>query len=87
MTVPLVNHPTVERDRPLLDGVHLFEYDVEPGGLTRAIEHALADKARLRQMAAAAREHVLKHHTMRSIVDHVLQNAHASRERPMTTNR
>jgi hypothetical protein len=87
MTVPLVNHPTVERDRPLLDGVHLFEYDVEPGGLTRAIEHALADKVRLRQMAAAAREHVLKHHTMRSIVDHVLQNAHASRDRPMTTNR
>jgi hypothetical protein len=73
LTVPIVNQPTVERDRPLLDGVHLFQYDIEPGGLTRAIEKALSDKERLREMAAAARAHVLSQHTLRGLVDHVLR--------------
>lgn len=75
LSVPLVNHPTVERHRPLLDRVHLFQYGVEPGGLTCAIVEALADKARLRTMAFAARDHVLKHHTLKALVDHVLDRA------------
>jgi hypothetical protein len=78
LTVPLVNHPTVERDRPMLDGVHLFQYDVEPGGLTRVIEAALSNKQRLRAMAVAAREHVLSGHTLQALVDHVLRAAACS---------
>ncbi|MEX2129206.1 MAG: glycosyltransferase [Xanthobacteraceae bacterium] len=78
MTVPIVSHPTVERYRPLLDGEHLFQYDIEPGGLTRVVEKALADKGRLQKMAAAGRDHVLKHHTLRGIVDHVLETALAA---------
>jgi hypothetical protein len=79
LTVPIVNQPTVERDLPLLDGQHLFQYDVEPGGLTRAIEEALSDKDRLRRMALAARRHVLENHTLKAIVDRVLETALAAR--------
>jgi hypothetical protein len=75
LTVPLVNFPTVERHMPLLDGEHAFYYGVEPGGLTRAVEAALADKEKLKRMAVAAREHVLMHHTPRAIVDHVIEMA------------
>ena len=73
LTVPLVNYPTVERHMPLLDGEHAFYYGVEPGGLTRAVEAALADKGRLKRMAVAAREHALAHHTPRAIVDYVIE--------------
>ncbi|HEY8267415.1 MAG TPA: glycosyltransferase [Xanthobacteraceae bacterium] len=73
LTVPLVNYPTVERHMPLLDGEHAFYYGVEPGGLKRAVEIALADKGKLKRMAIAAREHVLTHHTPRAIVDHVIE--------------
>lgn len=75
LAVPIVNHPTVERDRPLLDGVHLFQYDIEPGGLTRVIEKALSDKGRLQQMAMAARAHVLSQHSLRALVNHVIRTA------------
>jgi hypothetical protein len=80
LTVPLVNHPTVERHRPLLHGVHLFQYDIEPGGLVRAAEVALADKARLRQMAQAAREHVLANHTVAALADHVVATTLAAKK-------
>jgi hypothetical protein len=75
LAVPLVDNPFVERHRPLLNGAHLFYYDVEPGGLARAAEAALADKERLRRMALAAREHVLAHHTTKAIVDFVIDEA------------
>ncbi len=75
LCVPLVSNPTVERHWPLRNGEHLFHYDIEPGGLTRAVESALSDKARLRRMASAAREHVLAHHTTRAMVDFVIETA------------
>jgi hypothetical protein len=75
LAVPLINYPTVERYMPLLDGEHAFYYGVEAGGLTRAVETALADKQKLKRMAVAAREHVLTHHTPRAIVDHVIETA------------
>ena len=81
LTVPIVVNPTIERDRPLLDGLHLFHYDAEPGGLTRVVEKALADGERLRQMAVVARAHVLEHHTLKGIVDHVLETAYWSIKR------
>jgi hypothetical protein len=77
-SVPVINRPTVERHRPLVEGEHAFYYDVEPGGLTQAIEAALADKERLERMARAGREHVRAHHTQRAVVDHVIEAAFAA---------
>lgn len=73
LTVPVVNHPTIERHRPLLQGQHLIQYDVEEGGLQRAVETALADKVRLKQMAFAAREHVRTHLTLRALAGHIIE--------------
>jgi len=73
LTVPVVNHPTVERHRPLLQGQHLIQYDIEGDGLARAVETALADKDRLKQMALAAREHVKTHHTLRALAGHIIE--------------
>jgi len=78
LSVPVLNYPTVELHRPLIDGEHVIYYNPEPGGLVRAVERALADKAKLKQMAIAAREHVLRHHTPRALVDHVIETGLAS---------
>lgn len=75
LAVPVVNHPTVERHRPLLDGEHLFQYGIEPGGLRQAVETALSDKDRLRRMALAARDHVMAHHTRVALLDHIIETA------------
>lgn len=82
LSVPVVNSPTIERYRPLRAGEHVVEYEVEPGGLTRAIEAALADKDRLKQMAHAARQHALAHHVPTAVVDHVIE-AGLSARRPV----
>ena len=79
LSVPVVNSPTIERYRPLRRGEHIVEYEVEPGGLTRAIEAALADKDRLKQMAHAARQHALAHHVPTAVVDHVIEAGLSSR--------
>jgi hypothetical protein len=71
-SVPLINNPTIERYRPLLAGEHAVYYDVEPGGLTRAVLVALADRPRLAAMAEAAMAHVETHHTPRAIVNYLL---------------
>jgi hypothetical protein len=73
LTVPVVNNPTVERHRPLLQGQHLIQYDIEGDGLVRAVENALADKDRLRQIAFAAREHVKAHLTLRPLAAHIIE--------------
>lgn len=70
-TVPLISTPPIMRHRPLLDGEHCVLYRVEPGGLAEAVRNALADKPRLRQIAAAAREHVRKHHTSVALGEYV----------------
>ena len=73
LTVPVVNVPTIERHRPLQDGEHAVFYSVEPGGLTRAVETALADKEHLKTMAVAARSHVLAHHTTTAIAAFLIE--------------
>jgi hypothetical protein len=73
--VPVMNNPTIFRYAPLLQGVHGVYYDVEPGGLERAVVAALADKDRLRGMAIAARNHVFAHHTVKAHCDHILRAA------------
>lgn len=72
---PLCNRASVERYRPLLDGVHAVYYDSEPGELTRAVKAALADRDRLRAIGAAARDHVLSFHTPAEIARHVVDTA------------
>ena len=70
-SVPLMNHPTIQRDMPLADGEHCILYSIEPGGLARAARKALADKSRLREMARHAAAHVAAHHTMRARAERV----------------
>lgn len=73
LTVPVVNHPTIERYRPLLQGQHLIHYDIEGDGLLHAVEAALADKERLKQMALAAREHVITHLSLPALARHIIE--------------
>lgn len=74
-SVPLMNTPTIERHHPLLQGVHALYYDVEGDGLTRAVLEALRDRPRLEQMGQAAREHVLRHHTLGANCRHIVSTA------------
>jgi hypothetical protein len=74
-SVPLINHPSIERRQPLLAGEHAVYYDPEPGGLTRAVEAALADRPALARMAEAARNHVLTHHTPEALARYVVETA------------
>jgi Glycosyl transferases group 1 len=71
-SVPLMNQSTIERHRPLRQGMHAIYYEVEEGGLTRAVVAALADKPRLEAMARAARAHVLEHHTPKALATHIV---------------
>jgi hypothetical protein len=70
-SVPLINHPSITRERPFEDGVHCVLYAAEPGGLTQAVRAALADKPKLQRMGEAARAHALRHHTDRARCDHI----------------
>lgn len=72
-SVPVINSPTVERHKPLVDGEHAIFYTVENGGLTQAITTALADKERLKRIAAAGRAHVLAHHTPRALAEYIVR--------------
>ncbi|MFL9825633.1 glycosyltransferase [Rhodoplanes sp. SY1] len=74
-SVPLANQPSIARHAPLLQGEHALYYDVEPGGLARAVRAALADRAGLARIAAAGRAHVLAHHTPPAIARHVVATA------------
>ncbi len=74
-SVPLINQPTIERHRPLLQGTHAIYYDVDEGGLTRAVVAALADKPRLAAMGRAARAHVLAHHTPTALARHIVRTS------------
>ena len=74
-SIPVMNHPTIFRHAPLREGEHAFYYDVEPGGLERAVVSALADKDRLRRMALAARDHAFAHHVIKAYCEHILRTA------------
>ena len=74
-SVPLINQPTIERYAPLIAGVHALYYDPEPGGLTRAIQAALADKPALARIAAAGQAHVMAHHTPGALANYVVNSA------------
>jgi hypothetical protein len=71
-SVPLLNHPDTRRHCPHLDGVHAFYYGVEDDDLQRVARRALADKPRLREMAAAAAAHIRAHHTVPALADYLI---------------
>ena len=74
-SVPVINMPTIQRYRPLEHGRHCFLYPLEGDGLVRTVLEALRDKRRLEEMAAAARRHVLAHHTHAALCRHVVESA------------
>ena len=74
-SVPLINQPTIERYAPLIAGVHALYYDPEPGGLTRAVEAALADKPALARIADAGQAQVITHHTPEALARYVVETA------------
>lgn len=73
LTVPVVDRPTIERYCPLEPGRHVIEYDVEGEGLATVIRSALHDKARLKEMALAARAHVQANLLLAPIASHILE--------------
>jgi hypothetical protein len=62
-SVPLMSRPSIIRYHPFLEGVHAIYYDPDiPGNLTQVVRRALEDRARLKSVALAAREHIVTHH-------------------------
>ena len=74
-TVPLMNYPTIMRDRPFRNGEHCVMYAPEAGGVSSAVRAALADKSRLARIAAAAAEHAYTHHTAKARAERVTMAA------------
>lgn len=72
-SVPVINRAPMIRHQPLEEGVHCFLYDAERDDLAAVVRQALADRDRLRAMAAAGREHVLRHHTFEAICGYVIE--------------
>jgi hypothetical protein len=72
---PLVSRPSIERYRPLIDGIHAVYYDVEPGELARTARAALGDRDRLCAIGRAARDHVKEFHTAAAIARYVVDTA------------
>lgn len=66
-SVPLVSAPTIDRYRPLVIGEQCLSYHPDEDRIVAIVGAALADKERLRAMALSARQHVLKHLTVRAI--------------------
>jgi hypothetical protein len=70
-TVPVMNYPTIQRYRPFIENRHAFYYGCEDGDLSRVVQAALEDKARLLEMIAAAREHLQQWYTAEAILRYI----------------
>jgi glycosyltransferase involved in cell wall biosynthesis len=75
-SVPIVNRGQIEMPDPLRNGEHCFYYDPQDNeqdnDLIRVIKQALSDKERLNRMGEAARAHVLRHHTHKTVVNQIM---------------
>jgi hypothetical protein len=71
-SVPLINSPTTERHQPFIHGEHCLYYRPETGGLTETVNRALADRNALLKIAEQGRAHILRHHSRRELLRHVL---------------
>jgi hypothetical protein len=81
-SVPVINQPRITWHRKMKEGIHCFFYEPSGGNLAAAVKAALADKDKLRAMAEAGREHVLRHHTHRNICEYILQQIAGHRALP-----
>lgn len=72
-SVPVINRGGIEMPHPFREGEHCFYYEADGRDLLRVIRGALADRAQLRTMGRAAREHVEQHHTHEALVEQILQ--------------
>jgi hypothetical protein len=80
LSVPVLSPPGIFRHQPLREGEHAIYYTAEGDGLRSAVTKGLSAKLRLEAMALAARDHVLRHHTLGRAVDHILATALAEIE-------
>ncbi len=80
LSVPVLSPPGIFRHQPLREGEHAIYYTAEGDGLRNAMTKALSTRLRLEAMALAARDHVLRHHTLARAVDHILTTALAKIE-------
>jgi Glycosyl transferases group 1 len=71
-SVPVINTPGIERHKPLRQGIHALYYNVEPGGLTKAVMEGLRQPERLSKMSRAAHRHALRHHSAAALTRHIL---------------
>lgn len=73
-SVPVINAPSIERYKPLRPGEHCFIYfpdDVD--GAVEIVRSALAEKAKLKEMALKAHEHANQHLTEPAICRALIQ--------------
>jgi hypothetical protein len=72
-SVPVLTRPRITWHRQMKEGVHCFFYEPSGAGLAAVVKAALSDKEKLRTMAEAGREQVLRYHTHRRICGYILQ--------------
>ena len=72
-SVPVINRSRIVWHEPMQEGVHCFFYEPSGGNLAAVVKAALADKSKLRTMAEAGREHVLRHQTPTAICEYILR--------------
>jgi hypothetical protein len=81
-SVPLMSEPTILRHAPYRTGEQALLHEVEPGELARSVRAGLEDRPRLGWMGAAARDHVLRHHTLERLCEHVVATGLAASVAP-----
>lgn len=77
--VPVMNYPTIDRYKPMIEGRHAFYYGCEEEDLARVIENALSDTSRLPGMVQAGRDHLRQWYTKDAVMRYVWQEVAASR--------
>lgn len=69
-SVPVINYRAINCYKPFIDREHCFYYAPEDDGLERTIAAALSDKPRLRDMAAAAQEHLRRFYSREAMIEY-----------------
>ena len=79
--VPVMNYPTIDRYKPLIEGKHAFYYGCEEDDLERVIKQALSNTSRLLEMVQAGREHLRQWYTKDAILDYVWREISSAQTR------
>lgn len=80
--IPLLTYPTILRHQPPVEGEHAFYFASEPGGLTKALQNALALRHSWPSMAEASRRWVAEHHRWPQLRSYVVQTTLTSKSSP-----